>query len=142
MLPDLHTGFSRGRWGGVVFPSLSEFSTVYYIVQKCVLSLRHKNFSESKSVSILKIITYKPYVKLSTFKNFKIATSKENWIQVFLLENSLFVLSYFGSQYANKILFGKNRVQVNEDNKIIRNLNIVRITNSEASIWKIKMYLP
>ena len=29
MLPDLHTGFSRGRLGGLVFPSLSEFSTVY-----------------------------------------------------------------------------------------------------------------
>ena len=25
----LHTGFSRGRSGGLVFPSLSEFSTVY-----------------------------------------------------------------------------------------------------------------
>ena len=29
MLPDLHVGFSRGRTGGLVFPSLSEFSTVY-----------------------------------------------------------------------------------------------------------------
>ena len=29
MLPDLHTGFSRGRSGGLVFPSLSEFSTLY-----------------------------------------------------------------------------------------------------------------
>ena len=29
MLPDLHIGFSRGRSGGPVFPSLSEFSTVY-----------------------------------------------------------------------------------------------------------------
>ena len=29
LLPDLHTGFSRGRSGGLVFPSLSEFSTVY-----------------------------------------------------------------------------------------------------------------
>ena len=29
MLPDLHTDFSRGRSGGLVFPSLSEFSTVY-----------------------------------------------------------------------------------------------------------------
>ena len=29
MLPDLHTGFSRGTSGGLVFPSLSEFSTVY-----------------------------------------------------------------------------------------------------------------
>ena len=28
-LHDLHTGFSRGRSGGLVFPSLSEFSTVY-----------------------------------------------------------------------------------------------------------------
>src|SRR5574341_628394 len=29
VLPDLHTGFSRGRSGGLVFPSLEEFSTVY-----------------------------------------------------------------------------------------------------------------
>ena len=29
MLPDLHTGFSRGKLGDLVFPSLSEFSTVY-----------------------------------------------------------------------------------------------------------------
>ena len=28
MLPDLSIGFSRGRLGGLVFPSLSEFSTV------------------------------------------------------------------------------------------------------------------
>ena len=28
LLPDLHTGFSGGRSGGLVFPSLSEFSTV------------------------------------------------------------------------------------------------------------------
>ena len=29
MLPDLHIGFSRGRSGALVFPSLSECSTVY-----------------------------------------------------------------------------------------------------------------
>ena len=29
LLPDLHIGFSRGRSAGLVFPSLSEFSTVY-----------------------------------------------------------------------------------------------------------------
>ena len=29
MIPDLHTDFSRGRSGGLVFPSLKEFSTVY-----------------------------------------------------------------------------------------------------------------
>ena len=29
LLPDLHISFSRGRSGGLVFPSLSEFSTVY-----------------------------------------------------------------------------------------------------------------
>src|SRR5574337_258284 len=28
LLPDLHTGFSRGRSGGLVYPSLEEFSTV------------------------------------------------------------------------------------------------------------------
>ena len=31
MLPDLHTDFSRGRSGGLVFSSLSEFSTVYCV---------------------------------------------------------------------------------------------------------------
>ena len=30
LLPDLRTDFSRGRLGGLVFPSLSEFSTVYF----------------------------------------------------------------------------------------------------------------
>ena len=29
MLPDLHIGFSRGRSGDLVCPSLSEFPTVY-----------------------------------------------------------------------------------------------------------------
>ena len=29
LLSDLHTDFSGGRLGGLVFPSLSEFSTVY-----------------------------------------------------------------------------------------------------------------
>ena len=29
MLPDLHIGFSRGKSGGLVFPSLEEYSTVY-----------------------------------------------------------------------------------------------------------------
>ena len=29
LLPDLQTGFSRGRSGGLVFPCLEEFSTVY-----------------------------------------------------------------------------------------------------------------
>ena len=28
MLPDLHTGFSRGRSDGLVFPSLEEYFTV------------------------------------------------------------------------------------------------------------------
>jgi len=31
LLPDMHVGFSRGRTGGLVFPSLSEFSTVIVI---------------------------------------------------------------------------------------------------------------
>ena len=34
MLPDLHIGFSRGRSGGLVFPSLEEFSTVYFDLHK------------------------------------------------------------------------------------------------------------
>ena len=31
LLPDLHTDFSGGRSGGLVFPSLEEFSTVVVI---------------------------------------------------------------------------------------------------------------
>ena len=34
MLPDLHTDFSRGKSGGLVFPSLAEFSTVYCDLHK------------------------------------------------------------------------------------------------------------
>ena len=32
LLPDLHTDFSRGRSGGLVFPSLSEFSLFEVVV--------------------------------------------------------------------------------------------------------------
>ena len=32
MLPDLHTDFSRGRSGGLVFPFLQEFSTNFQFV--------------------------------------------------------------------------------------------------------------
>ena len=32
LLPDLHMGFSRGRSGGLVFPSLSEFSTQFVVI--------------------------------------------------------------------------------------------------------------
>ena len=34
MLPDLHTGFSRGRSGGLVFPSLEEFSSLLWYTVK------------------------------------------------------------------------------------------------------------
>ena len=32
MLPDLHTGFSRDRSGGLVFPYLSEFFTQFIVI--------------------------------------------------------------------------------------------------------------
>ena len=38
LLPDLHTGFSGGRWGGLGFPSLSEFPSLLY-------SIHNKGFS-------------------------------------------------------------------------------------------------
>ena len=43
MLPDLHTDFSRGRSGGLVFPSLKEFSTVYCDPHSQRLLLSNKN---------------------------------------------------------------------------------------------------
>ena len=41
MLPDLHTDFSKGSSGGLVFPSLSEFSTVkgFGIVNKAEIDV-------------------------------------------------------------------------------------------------------
>ena len=46
MLPDLHTGFSRGRSGALVFPSLSEFSTVYCYPHNQIFGLiRNQCFS-------------------------------------------------------------------------------------------------
>ena len=41
LFPDLHIGFSRGRLGGLVFPSLSEFSTVkgFGIVNKAEIDV-------------------------------------------------------------------------------------------------------
>ena len=33
LLPDLQTGFSRGKSGGLLFPSLSEFSTAFFFSQ-------------------------------------------------------------------------------------------------------------
>ena len=45
LLPDLHIGFSRGRSGGLVFTSLSEFSTVYWDPHKCYISrwIKHRS---------------------------------------------------------------------------------------------------
>ena len=33
MLPDLHTGFSRGRSGGLVFPSLRIFHSLFVVIR-------------------------------------------------------------------------------------------------------------
>ena len=38
LLPDLHTAFSRGRSGGLVFPSFSEFSSLLWSTQSKALA--------------------------------------------------------------------------------------------------------
>ena len=38
LLPDLHTDFSRGRSGGLVFPSLSEFSNLWWSTQSKIVN--------------------------------------------------------------------------------------------------------
>ena len=43
LLPDLYTDFSRGRSGGLIFPSLSEFSTVYCDLHSQKLGLVNKD---------------------------------------------------------------------------------------------------
>ena len=55
MLPDLHIGFSRGRSGGLVFSSLSEFSTVYCDP--------HNGIYLPKETKDLYIVNYKTLVK-------------------------------------------------------------------------------
>ena len=45
LLPDLHTDFSRGRSGGLVFPSLEEFSTMTRLSWVTLYGLVH-NFIE------------------------------------------------------------------------------------------------
>ena len=73
LLPDLHIGFSRGRSGGLVFPSLSEFSTVYCDPHGC-LTYTGNIFSHSKRI-------------ICHFKGFGIVNKAE--IDIFL------ELSYF-----------------------------------------------
>ena len=48
LIPDLHIDFSRGMSGGLVFPSLSEFSTVYCDT-KCLYELSSLEDLASKS---------------------------------------------------------------------------------------------
>ena len=52
LLPDLHTGFSRGRSGGLVFPSLQNFPrfTVIHTVKCGRKSLTAKSEEELKSL--------------------------------------------------------------------------------------------
>jgi hypothetical protein len=49
LLPDLHTDFSRGRSGDLVFPSPSEFSTEMYInIVKSSLMKKHGQWNRTK----------------------------------------------------------------------------------------------
>ena len=57
MLPDLHTDFSRSRSGGLLFLSLSEFSTVYCDPRSHILG--QTLTSDSKSPVLEKAITYR-----------------------------------------------------------------------------------
>ena len=56
MLPDLHTDFSRGRSGGLVFPCLSEFSTVY-----CDHSHQTNKINDRESTSITHLYIHKAF---------------------------------------------------------------------------------
>ena len=88
MLPDLHIDFSRGRSGGLVFPSLSEFSTVY-----CELSVCYFRFSPT--MGLYKYI-HKPETVQTTKANHQIALSCCSQlgrsvlkVELFLIGNSL-----------------------------------------------------
>ena len=66
MLPDLHIGFSRGRSGGLVFPSLSEFSADYCDshCQRLWHSLNYLNLVDFSSKSTHKRICF--FLEVST----------------------------------------------------------------------------
>ena len=70
LLPDLHTGFSRGRSGGLVFPSLSEFSIVYCDPHS--QRLWHSQQSRSRCFSgilLSRVYLYYPLIKLCYMKS-------------------------------------------------------------------------
>ena len=46
LLPDLYTSFSRGRSGGLVFPSLSEFSSLLWSTQSKALVITEKSITD------------------------------------------------------------------------------------------------
>ena len=53
LLPNLHTGFSRGRSGGLGFPSLSEFSTIFRIFHSLLWPTQSKALAQSKGTCCL-----------------------------------------------------------------------------------------
>ena len=57
LLPDVHTDFSGGRSGGLVFPSLEEFSTVYCVIHTV------KGFSIVNKAKVFLIFTLAETVK-------------------------------------------------------------------------------
>ena len=100
MLPDLHTNFSRGRSGGLVFPSLSEFSTVYcdphwfWFTLEFLQSWDVLFYMEHSAVYIkLFILFYQIFLKvyngwafrLLSQQYLRIFSSKNNFIQRFLI---------------------------------------------------------
>ena len=73
MLSDLHTGFSRGRSGGLVFPCLSEFSTVY-----CDPHSQRLSFSQESTFtdqSVIKPVVLAGGVVLSSLKESPTSTT-------------------------------------------------------------------
>ena len=52
MLPDLHIGFSRGKSGGLLFSSLSEFAylCINAYLWKWHLSIKQHNFTDAKTM--------------------------------------------------------------------------------------------
>ena len=81
MLPVLNTGFSRGRSGGLVFPSLSEFPqlTVIYtvkgnsIVNKAEIDVRRRNAKRQN------VCLRRPYKYLRKAEKLKAKAKKERY---------------------------------------------------------------
>ena len=81
MLPDLHIGFLRGRSGGLVFPSLSEFSTDYCDYQSIKEKIASHTVTEKGAVGIYDLKEKEIVLPLMINFPFFLLPVQETWVR-------------------------------------------------------------